>query len=199
MAEFGSVDPVKYMERENEVDRHIGTIVRLTSEMEIGVTDLLAHLVNPTNPTQVRPLVDGRRLPELIDMLARLLPDYGDRKAFTSAMRRALKYRDALAHSTRHFEYAEWDNYDVQWLSQQRRRERTTMRVERQEARSLESEHRLLLLALETLLIRMIFHEGAFVPLETMRDEFVAEGQARPNSLWGDALVLAGFDAMLSQ
>jgi len=104
---------------------------------------LLTQLVDAREPNRVRPLVQGRRLSELIDTLSQVLPDYPDRTGLVKALRAVNSHRDRLAHSTRGFEPRDMLNFDVQWIDRQGRSSRATHRLDVTAFRQVEREHAL--------------------------------------------------------
>lgn len=155
-ASAGVETPADIVSHDDEVHRHIGCIVRLASEIEDAATQLLSWLINSSNPQKARPLLNGKRLSELIDLLAQLLPEYTDREAYIGALRSLNTYRDGLAHSTRGVVPEDLGNYRVHWMDNQRRKTRTTTRLDLAEARSIETHHRLVRAILETMMVTLI-------------------------------------------
>src|SRR5690606_595977 len=94
----------KWRAREDAVHRQIGVMVRNAAELEDTMATLVAQIIDPSNPGRVRPLVQGRRLSDLIDTLNMVLPDYPDKPGFIKALRAVNNHRDRLAHSTAGFD-----------------------------------------------------------------------------------------------
>jgi hypothetical protein len=155
-ASAGDETPADIVSHDDEVHRHIGCIVRLASEIEDAATQLLSWLINPSDPQKARPLLNGKRLSELIDLLSQLLPPFTDREAYIGALRSLNAYRDGLAHSTRGMVPKDLGNFRIHWMDNQRRKSRTTTKLDLAEARSIEARHRLVRAILETMMLALI-------------------------------------------
>ena len=148
--------PVDLIAHDDEVHRHIGCIVRVASHVEDAATQLLSWLINQSDPQKARPLLNGKRLSELIDLLKQLLPEFTDRASYIAALRELNTYRDQLAHSTRGLVPEDIGDYRVHWMDNQRRKERSKSKLDLTQARTIEAHHGLLLAILESLMVGLI-------------------------------------------
>ena len=134
----------KWRAREDAVHRHIGAMVRNAAELEDTMTTLVAQIIDRDNPGRVRPLVQGRRLSDLIDTLNMVLPDYPDKPGFIKALRAVNNHRDRLAHSTAGFDLYDFENFDVHWIDRQGRATRTTHKLDVTAFGAVEYDHKLM-------------------------------------------------------
>lgn len=147
----------KWRAREDAVHRHIGVIVRNAAELEDTMTTLIAQVIDREDPGRVRPLVQGRRLSELIDTANLVLPDYPDKPGFIKALRAVNGHRDRLAHSTAGFDIIDFQNFDVHWIDRQGRATRTTHKLDVTAFPEVERDHTLVRNAAFGLFIGRVF------------------------------------------
>jgi hypothetical protein len=193
-------DPTDVLELDDEVYRHIGRIVSISAHLEVDLTTYIVTLVSVANASKVRPLIEGRRLSDLIDSLSRVLPDYSDGAALIKALRRANDYRDQVTHSTRTLGVDENNSavdvgsLDVQWRARQQRKQRILFRLEVDEARKEETKHALLQAVVESLVMHRL--KNLSTPIETaptIRDEI-----SRHDPLLFNEQVLTGYDLWIA-
>lgn len=149
----------RHSAQQDEIHRHIGAIVRNAAELEDVVSTLITWLIGGKAPMRVRPLVQGRRLSELIDTLKLVLPEYSDKAGIIKALRSVNDHRDRIAHSTAgtDFEVDEFMDLRVHRIDRQARQSRKTLRLDVTAFRDVEHDHALVRRALILLVIQQNF------------------------------------------
>lgn len=150
--DFGS----QYMAQQDEIHRHIGAVVRNAAELEDVVSTLITWIIDDKAPARVRPLVQGRRLSELIATLKIVLPEYSDKAGMIKALRTVNDHRDRIAHSTAgtDLEVGEFLNLGVHRIDRQARTDRTSLRLDVAAFRAVEHDHTLVRRALFLLVVQ---------------------------------------------
>lgn len=139
--------------------RHIGYVVRNAASLEQEVAVLITALVDSRAPFKVRPLVQGRRLSELIDTLKLVMPDYPEKGNLVKALRAVNAHRDRLAHSTTGFEFGGKFNWDSHWIDRQSRATQTSHRLDSADFPAVERDHYLVGLIVNQLMSGLMFSE----------------------------------------
>lgn len=147
---------------------------------------LITQLVDSATPTKVRPLVQGRRLSELIDTLSQVLPDFPDKPGLIKAMRAVNSHRDRLAHSTAGFEPSDVTNFDVHWIDRQGRSSRTTYRLDLASFPEVERDHDLVRSAVQGLSIGLVFAKVSQAAPTSIRDAIMHASRGAEVHPWGD-------------
>lgn len=176
----------KFRAHRDEIHRHIGFVVRNAASLEESSMVLVTQLVESKTPQRVRPLVQGRRLSELIDTLNQVLPDYPDKPGLIKALRALNAHRDKLAHSTPGFEPSDVMNFDVHWIDRQGRSSRTTYRLDLASFPEVERDHELVGSAVMGLSIGLVWATVSGEEATSVRDAIMKaarDAQAHP---WSD-------------
>lgn len=170
----------------DEIHRHIGFVVRNAASLEESSMVLATQLVDSNTPQRVRPLVQGRRLSELIDTLNQVLPDYTDKPSLIKALRAVNAHRDRLAHSTKGFEPSDVMNFDVHWIDRQGRSSRTTYRLDLAAFPEVERDHELVGSAVMGLSIGLVWAAISGEEATSVRDAIMKAARDAQVHPWSD-------------
>lgn len=205
---------LKGLSYRDQMHLHIGCIVRNAASLENELMVLITMYVDSATPYKVRPLVQGRRLSELIDNLNQVMPDYPEKPKLIKALRAVNAHRDRLAHSIMSFDIeALRGGLDVtkHWIERQGRTTSTVHGLESSDFPAVERDHHLMVLIINHMMVGMGFRfiEGLAEP-ESIAEVFAIadskmgsgwgeDGLERVNEILATGEIVAGFTTIASR